>query len=193
MNKCYSEIIDNIPITRWCPFHDGKISIDNETMNDLDEDTRYTVLEWIKWRIVPAKKFNFHHSSYGIKHRLQEELNLYLTNNQFKHAMLMCGYLPKDENETNWIYAISDKSPCFHSENDKNYMLIVKAAKLKKARRLLKWAVEGFRKLGASLNNDGECDGDCLYCPINNHGNCLKWEYEDKVLALIGEDGDTND
>ena len=63
---------------------------------------------------------------------------------------------------------------------------------LKEARRLLKWAVEGFRKLGASLNDDGECDGDCLYCPINNHGNCLKWEYEAEALALIGEDGDTN-
>lgn len=57
---------------------------------------------------------------------------------------------------------------------------------LKEARRLLKWAVEGFRKLGASLNDDGECDGDCLYCPINNHGNCLKWEYEAEALALIG-------
>lgn len=63
---------------------------------------------------------------------------------------------------------------------------------LKEARRLLKWAVKGFRKLGVSLNNDGECDGNCLYCPINNHGNCLKWEYEDEALALIGEDGDTN-
>lgn len=63
---------------------------------------------------------------------------------------------------------------------------------LKEARRLLKWAVEGFRKLGVSLNDDGECDGDCLYCPINNHGNCLKWEYETEALALIGEDGDTN-
>ena len=61
---------------------------------------------------------------------------------------------------------------------------------LKEARRLLKWAVEGFRKLGVSLNDDGECDGDCLYCPINNHGNCLKWEYESEALALIGEDGD---
>ena len=57
---------------------------------------------------------------------------------------------------------------------------------LKEAKRLLKWAVEGFRKLGASLNDDGECDGDCLYCPINNHGNCLKWEYEDEALKLIG-------
>ena len=63
---------------------------------------------------------------------------------------------------------------------------------LKEARRLLKWAVEGFRKLGASLNDDGECDGDCLYCPINNHGNCLKWEYESEALALIGEDGERN-
>ena len=61
---------------------------------------------------------------------------------------------------------------------------------LKEARKLLKWAVEGFRKLGVSLNDDGECDGDCLYCPINNHGNCLKWEYESEALALIGEDGD---
>lgn len=168
MNKCYSEIIDNIPITRWCPFHDGKISIDNETMNDLDEDTRYTVLEWIKWRIVPAKKFNFHHSSYGIKHRLQEELNIYLTNNQFKHAMLMCGYLPKDENETNWIYAISDKSPCFHSENDKNYMLIVEAAKLKKAKRLLKDAIY---VMNSYLQDSGG-----------------RWQYEAEALALIGED-----
>lgn len=64
---------------------------------------------------------------------------------------------------------------------------------LKEAKRLLKWAVEGFRKLGASLNDDGECDGDCLYCPINNHGNCLKWEYEDEVLKLIGEDGGNDD
>ena len=57
---------------------------------------------------------------------------------------------------------------------------------LKEARRLLKWAVEGFRKLGASLNDYGECDGDCLYCPINNHGNCLKWKYEAEALKLIG-------
>lgn len=64
---------------------------------------------------------------------------------------------------------------------------------LKEAKRLLKWAVKGFRKLGASLNDDGECDGDCLYCPINNHGNCLKWEYEDEVLKLIGEDGGNDD
>lgn len=37
-------------------------------------------------------------------------------------------------------------------------------------------------------NNYKLCDGDCLYCPINNHGNCLKWEYEDEALALIGKD-----
>jgi hypothetical protein len=65
-------------------------------------------------------------------------------------------------------------------------------AENEKLKRYLREAISGFRKLGVSLNDDGECDGDCLYCPINNHGNCLKWEYESEALALIGEEGERN-
>lgn len=57
---------------------------------------------------------------------------------------------------------------------------------LKQAKALLYEAVKGFRKLGKALNDDSECGGDCIYCPINNHGNCLKWERELEALKLIG-------
>ena len=34
-----------------------------------------------------------------------------MTNNQFKEAMLICGFKPVDETELNWYYRIDRKSP----------------------------------------------------------------------------------
>lgn len=63
-------------------------------------------------------------------------------------------------------------------------------AELRKAKELLKASVDGYRKLGKSINDTSECDVDCKHCPINNGGNCLKWRREDEALALIGKDID---
>ncbi|MBR0060268.1 MAG: hypothetical protein IJP68_02200, partial [Selenomonadaceae bacterium] len=52
-------------------------------------------------------------TSYGLKHYLQDEMDIYLTNNAFKDAMLQCGFEPVDWEELNWVYRISKKSPAF--------------------------------------------------------------------------------
>ena len=44
---------------------------------------------------------------------LERDTDIYMTNNQFKDAMLACGFLPVNERELNWHYCISRKSPAF--------------------------------------------------------------------------------
>ena len=45
---------------------------------------------------------NFDHNSYELKHQIERELGIYLTNNQMKDAMLQEGFRPVKENEINW-------------------------------------------------------------------------------------------
>ncbi len=56
------------------------------------------------------------HTSYGLKHILERDTGLYLTNNEFKDAMLMCGYKPTNPNDLNWCYCISKRSPAFNKK-----------------------------------------------------------------------------
>ena len=48
-----------------------------------------------------------------MKHLLERDTKIYMTNNQFKDAMLLCGYEPVDERLLNWNYRISKKSLAF--------------------------------------------------------------------------------
>jgi hypothetical protein len=87
--------------------------IDDELITDLPQDEMDKVLNWIKEKILPRKTVYSCITSYGLKHILDRDIGIYLTNNQFKDAMMMCGYKPKDANELNWHYFISGKSPAF--------------------------------------------------------------------------------
>lgn len=87
--------------------------IDDELITDLPEEEQQKVFEWIREYIKPRRIVNRRHSSYGIKHALYHFTKVYVTNNQFKHAMLLCGYEPVDANELNWQYRISERSPAF--------------------------------------------------------------------------------
>lgn len=66
-----------------------------------------------------------------------------------------------------------------------------------KARKLLKAAVEGMRWLNENTqDSDGSCairtEHGCSGCPLDINGDLFcKWKHEAEVLALIGEDGDT--
>ena len=66
---------------------------------------------------------------------------------------------------------------------------------LKKAKRLLKAAVEDINVLGIELDSNCELCGfrlGCEECPLHRAGiNCRCWKHQDEALALIGEDGDT--
>ncbi len=88
-------------------------AVDDALLSDVPEDVQQVVLMWIADNIRPIKSGNYNHSSYGMKHILQHDTMIYLTNNQFKDAMMQCGYNPVDENRLNWNYRVSEKSPAF--------------------------------------------------------------------------------
>ena len=87
--------------------------VDDGLITDKPREVQEEVYEWIRDNIIPRKTPNHRHSSYGIKHILQGDSGIYLTNNEFKDAMMRCGFLPVDADELNWIYRISEKSPAF--------------------------------------------------------------------------------
>jgi hypothetical protein len=89
------------------PFTNENGWTDDGLLNKLDSESAQTVLNWIRCNIHPRKTVNPHYSSYGLKHLLEHDTGIYLTNNQFKDAMLQCGFRPKDPNELNWTYRIS--------------------------------------------------------------------------------------
>ena len=98
-----SEIRNGIPWTKN----------DESLLTDLPAEDQEAVLNWIKENIRPRKRKLEGRSSYGIKHILEHDTGIYTTNNQFKHAMLLCGYGPVDAHKLNWNYRISRGSPAF--------------------------------------------------------------------------------
>jgi hypothetical protein len=75
------------------------------------------VMDWIRENILPRKSPLQERTSYGIKHILERDTGLYLTNNEFKDAMMMAGYMPIDPDALNWTYCISKKSPAFQKRD----------------------------------------------------------------------------
>lgn len=93
-------------------------SIDNRLMTDEPLDVKHEVLKWITENIHPRKTPNLKHTSYGLKHIFQRDTKIYLTNNEFKDAMMICGYYPTNEHKLNWTYCISQKSPAFKRKSN---------------------------------------------------------------------------
>nr|WP_202596019.1 hypothetical protein [Staphylococcus epidermidis] len=65
------------------------------------------------------KSFNMRHSSYGLKHVFETEYRKkledtfegsYITNGQFKGAMLKAGFDVKDKTQLNWHFNLSERS-----------------------------------------------------------------------------------
>lgn len=97
------------------PFTNENGFIDAGLITDKDPEEMEEVFKWIHEKLIPRKTHLTGRSSYGIKHTLERDTGIYLTNNEFKDAMLLCGYSPVDPNELNWEYCISKKSPAFAS------------------------------------------------------------------------------
>ena len=79
---------------------------DASLLTDESDDVIATVTEWIRTNVRKSRKILHGRTSYGIKHILQHDTGVYLTNNQFKDAMLTAGFAPVDPNELNWRYRI---------------------------------------------------------------------------------------
>ena len=91
----------------------------------LSEKDKSLALEWIKNMYDPSDKI-FSSSSYGIKHVLQsfkgdcgKYEGLYLTNGQFKGAMLAAGFEPVERNVINWRFRMKLKPYAYGMDDDK--------------------------------------------------------------------------
>lgn len=117
--KCHShtDIVDGHPITYHAGFRYDPVSIDDRLLKDESSERQEKILKWIKENIFPRKTPLLTNSSYGIKHILERQEDIYLTNNAFKDAMLQCGFEPVDYDEINWCFRISKKSPMFEKEH----------------------------------------------------------------------------
>ncbi len=88
------------------PFTNENGVIDDALITTCHEMDIRLVGEWIRNNIRPAKAILSGRTSYGLKHVLHSDTGLYLTNNQFKDAMLLAGYKPVNPDELNWHYRI---------------------------------------------------------------------------------------
>lgn len=99
---------------------------DEALFSDLAKEDQTIALAWIKANFLPRKTPLNRHTSYGLKHKIQKYAGIYMTNNQFKHAMLLAGFNPVNESEKNWSYCISKKSPGLSYKDDVEALLYVK-------------------------------------------------------------------
>ena len=97
----------------------------------LSTNQQKILLDYIQNCFTPIETFNSRHTSYGLKHCIQneyvccrdgfrsniyehyykEDWSDYFTNGEFKGAMLEMGYKVKDRSELNWVFNVSEKSP----------------------------------------------------------------------------------
>jgi hypothetical protein len=78
---------------------------DPKEYNALSPEEQQVVQYWISKAIRPANSVASS-SSYGLKHDYEHESMRYLTNGQFKGAMLSAGYTPVNERAQNWLFKI---------------------------------------------------------------------------------------
>lgn len=81
----------------------------NQFLN-LESDVQSKVLQWCKKFFIPTKTFNDKYTSYGLKQILQHYDGTYLTNGQFKGAMILSGFDVKNLEDVNWIFNIGESS-----------------------------------------------------------------------------------
>ena len=95
------------------PYSNENGYVDYDLITCHPQEEIDAIMNWISNSIAPRNTPLGGHTSYGIKHLLERDTGIYLTNNEFKDAMLQAGYEPVDPNKLNWHYRISKKSKAF--------------------------------------------------------------------------------
>lgn len=97
--------------------------IDDAHICEMRPKEREMSLDWLSYNLFPSRGLKVCHSatSYGLKHRLQDRVNIYVTNNQFKELMLTLGYYPSNPIECNWEFFIAKTSPIVTVFPDRQY------------------------------------------------------------------------
>lgn len=83
-----------------------------ERFDELPKEQQDFLLKWIANNLRPIQTINKRHTSYNIKHWIEEEYtDVYYSNGEFKGAMLEAGYKTNDPDTLNWCFNISELSP----------------------------------------------------------------------------------
>lgn len=110
---------------KWPLYLYDKYVLDkHESFYDLPKEEQERVLEWIREGLTPIKTINSKHTSYGMKHWFQySPLGFYLTNEQFKEAMLEAGFdmVIHPDNFPNAWFNYSEKSPAVMAQTSEYY------------------------------------------------------------------------
>nr|DAZ35171.1 MAG TPA: hypothetical protein [Caudoviricetes sp.] len=123
MKKYLSSDENGIPIV--VTYHQSGF-VDSELLTDEPELIQTVTKIWISWCCIPAKSKNSNANSYALKHCFERMTGIYLTNNQFKQAMLLCSLYPDcPYSKLNWDYSLSRKSLCFRSHKHTKYRYLI--------------------------------------------------------------------
>lgn len=76
----------------------------------LSDDAKAALREWIGRELVPSNEMG-EHCSYGLKHIFERLGGVYVTNGEWKGAMLVAGYEPLDRTELNWQFLYKTTNP----------------------------------------------------------------------------------
>lgn len=93
---------------RMIPGSYGKTLDPPEEFDALPPAKKSALLAWIDGAMIPAKTYG-KHTSYTLKHCFGDD-GFYVTNGEFKGAMLAAGYEPKDRKAQNWTFKVRPRA-----------------------------------------------------------------------------------
>lgn len=85
---------------------------------DLEKPNQKRLLAWIRACLQRGRTWHLARSSYALKHLFERDCEVYVTNAQFKDAMILAGYKPQKLDELNHFYRLHQKSPAFAPEGE---------------------------------------------------------------------------
>ena len=84
--------------------------LDDALLDDLPKIQRKEVMRWIDDNFYIRKTPNFNYHTYWLKHALQYETGIYITDNQMKDAFLRAGFNPLDKYDESWKFHLGIKN-----------------------------------------------------------------------------------
>ncbi|WP_094226537.1 hypothetical protein [Methanolobus psychrotolerans] len=78
---------------------------------ELPDSQKKALDNWIMQNILPQKTPSKTHPSYALKLLFEQSPDgFFITNKQFKEAMVRCEFVPVNKNKLNWDFRVTLKS-----------------------------------------------------------------------------------
>lgn len=81
-----------------------------EQFKKKDAEFQEKVIQWAESRLVKMKTKTTCVTSYGLKHICEKTIGQYVSNDDMKAAMILCGFTSYDKNKLNQFYNVTKRS-----------------------------------------------------------------------------------